>query len=397
MLVFPETFVWGAATSAHQVEGGQENDWTVWEQTGACAEPSGEACRHYDLFADDIALLASLGFGSYRFSIEWSRVEPESGIISSAAVDHYRRVIDTCHTNGLQAAVAFHHFTNPIWIARSGGWENPATPARFARFCESTARAFGRDIDMAITINEPNMPPLLGYVDGVFPPGKRDGALRELVTSNYIAAHEQAREAVSRYTDAPIGMALAMADWQAVPGGEQELEKIRSIREDVFLESARADDYVGVNTYTRHRVGAEGFMDVEAGLEVTAMGYEFHPRAIDATVRRAADLTGRPIVVTESGIGTDDDNRRIAFIEGALEATHSCLADGVDVRGYYYWSALDNFEWHHGYRPKFGLVAVDRETQERKVKRSGIFLGEVARTGRLSRLSSPPDPGRQTT
>jgi beta-glucosidase len=394
--VFPETFVWGAATSAHQVEGGQENDWTEWEQTGACREVSGDACKHYEHFVDDIALLASLGFNSYRFSIEWSRVEPEPGIISNAAVDHYLRVIDACHGNGLRAAVAFHHFTNPMWIARAGGWENPTTPVHFARFCERTARELGRDIDMAITINEPNMPPLLGYADGVFPPGKRDGALRELVTRNYIAAHEQAREALSRHVDAPIGMALAMADWQAVAGGERELENIRSIREDIFLQAARADDFVGVNTYTRHRVGPDGFMDVEEGLEVTAMGYEFHPQAIDATVRRAADVTGRPIIVTESGIGTDDDGRRIAFIEGAIEATHSCLVDGIDVRGYYYWSALDNFEWHHGYRPKFGLVAVDRRTQERTVKQSAIFLGEIARTGRLSRPSTPRDPGFQT-
>lgn len=303
-------------------------------------------------------------------------------------------MIEACHTNGLTAAVAFHHFTNPQWFAAAGGWENPEAPEIFARFCEVAARRLGRDIDLAITINEPNMPPLLGYNDAVFPPGRKDPAARLAVTRNLIAAHERGRDILRRHIDAPIGMALAMADWHLVTGGDDHLEDIRSLREDVFLDAAKRDDFIGVNTYTRHRVGPGGFMDVEDGYELTSMGYEFFPEAIAATVRRAAEITRRPVIVTEAGISTDDDDRRIAFIDGALRGIRSALDDGIDVRGFYYWSAFDNFEWHHGYRPRFGLIAVDRRTLERSVKPSARFLGGIARA---ATLDSPARSGAPTS
>ncbi|HWC14836.1 MAG TPA: family 1 glycosylhydrolase [Actinomycetota bacterium] len=375
---FPDRFLWGAATSAHQVEGNQDNDWTQWEKTGACVEVSGDACDHYNRYEEDIALLAGLGLNSFRFSIEWSRIEPRPNDFSEEAIAHYSDVLTACHEHDLVTAVSFHHFTNPRWVADGGGWENPRVAELFARFCEHTARSLGSDIDLVVTINEPNMPPLLGYADAVFPPGKRDPEARMAATHNFIAAHEAARDVIHEHTDAPVGIAVAMADWHLVEGGDAELGQIRSLREDVFLASARSDDYIGVNTYTRHRVGPDGFMDVEDGVELTAMGYEFYPSAVGATVRRAAELTERPVIVTEVGIGTNDDTRREAFIEAAIHEIDQCVSDGIDMRGFYYWSALDNFEWHHGYGPKFGLVAVDRDTQKRTVKRSGRFLGDIA-------------------
>jgi len=383
---FPDGFLWGTATSAYQVEGrNNAADWFEWERdpSSGCAEPAGVACDHYHLYAEDVALLARLGFNSYRFSVEWSRIQPEEDVFLDAEVDHYRRMLETCHGAGLRAALAFHHFTNPAWVARDGGWEDPRTPDRFARFCERVAPRLGDLLELAITINEPNMPPLLGYLDGIFPPGKRDPAAWELVTKNFVRAHELARSILKEHTAAPVGLALALADWQVLEGGERELEAITSIREQPFLDIARDDDYIGVNTYTRHRVGPEGFMAVEDRVELTVMGYEFWPEALEATVRRAAADTGRPVYVTESGIGTDEDARRIAFIDAALRGIGNCLSDGIDVRGYYYWSAFDNFEWNHGYGPRFGLVAVDRETQERTIKPSARWLGDVARAGRL--------------
>ena len=378
---FPDDFVWGVATSAYQVEGGvQANDWVEWEATAGsgCVEPAGLACDHWNRFREDIALIASLGFGSYRFSVEWSRVEPAEGQFDDDALDHYRQMIEACHANGMQAAVAFHHFTNPLWVSREGGWENPRTVDRFRAYVEAAARRLGAGIDLAITMNEPNIPPLLGYSVGWFPPGIRDDDAWARVNANYLAGHEAARLVLRRHTAAPVGMTLSMADWQLLPGGEQHLEQMRFRREDVFLASARADDFIGVNTYTRHRVGAAGFSDVEQGVELTDMGYEFWPDAIEATMRRAAAATGRPVIVTESGIATNDDERRIAYIDATLRAVARCLDDGVDVRGYSYWSALDNFEWNHGYRPRFGLIAVDRDTQERTLKPSAHFLGRIA-------------------
>ena len=392
-LVFPPDFGWGTATSAYQVEGGiAANDWTQWEQQpgSGCVEAAGAACDHFTRYRDDIALLAELGFGWYRFSIEWSRIEPAPGQFDAAALDHYADVIAACHEHGLRAAVALHHFTNPLWLVADGGWENPRAVDCFRRYCEVAAQRLGAGIDLVIPINEPNMPPLLGYSVGWFPPGIRDDETWGRVNALYLEAHVRAREVVRQHTGAPVGMALAMADWHLVPGGEHHLEQMRSRREDVFLAAARDDDFIGVNTYTRHRVGPAGFMDVEEGVELTGMGYEYWPDALEATVKRAAAATGRPVIVTECGIATDEDARRVAFIDATLRGVHRCLSDGVDVRGYHYWSALDNFEWNHGYTPTFGLIAVDRSTQERTVKPSARHLGAIARRNALTLAAAPP-------
>ncbi|HVL63634.1 MAG TPA: family 1 glycosylhydrolase [Actinomycetota bacterium] len=377
----PTGFLWGVATSAHQVEGGQTNDWTEWEALpGRCSEPSGIACDHYRRFDDDIALIAELGFNTYRFSLEWSRIEPAEGEFDHGELDHYLRMVESCHRHGIRPFPTFHHFTNPLWIARDGAWENPRTPDRFARFCEVAARRLAGSIDTALTINEPNMPPLLGYELGWFPPGLRDRDARVRATEQFVTAHHKARAAI-RDVDSSlrVGWAVAMTEWTPVDGGEITLDEIRRLREDVFLDASRDDDFIGVNVYTRHRVSAEGVTNVEDGVELTAMGYEFWPDALEAVVRRTAlRLPTLPILVTENGIATDDDSRRAAFVEEALRGLTRCLRDGIDVRGYLYWTALDNFEWHHGYGPKFGLIAVDRETQERRPKPSARWLGRLA-------------------
>jgi beta-glucosidase len=377
-------FLWGAATSAHQVEGGNSaNDWHEWECAPGtpCAERSGDACDHVNRYPEDIAILRDLGLNCYRFSIEWSRIEPEPGRPSERWLRHYRRMLDCCRANGLLPLVTFHHFTNPRWVAGDGGWENPRTAERFARFCGLAVEALGDLIELAITLNEPNMPALLGYEEGLFPPGKRDRAARMRATRVFVEAHRLAvSEIRSRRPELPVGMALAMADWQELPGGERELAEIRRLREDVFLEATEDDDFLGVNTYTRHRIGPQGWVGNEDGVELTAMGYEFWPQALAGALRRAAEATGgRPLYVTETGIATDDDSRRAAYIEQAVAAVRSAIESGIDVRGFIYWSALDNFEWHLGYAPRFGLIEVDRSTQQRTVRPSARRLGEVAR------------------
>jgi beta-glucosidase len=176
-------------------------------------------------------------------------------------------------------------------------------------------------------------------------------------------------------------MALAMADWQALPGGERELEEVRRLREDVFLAATEGDDFVGVNTYTRHRIGPEGWVGPEPGVELTCAGYEYWPEALEATLRRAWALTsGRsPLIATEAGIATDEDARRVEYIDRSVASMRRAMADGIDVRGFIYWSALDNYEWQSGYGQRFGLIAVDRRTQERTVKASAWHLGRIAR------------------
>jgi beta-glucosidase len=381
---FPEGFVWGTATAAHQVEGNNwNNDWWVWEHEpeSPCVEPSGDACDHYHRYPDDLRLLADLGFNAYRFSLEWSRIEPEDGEFSRAALDHYRRMCGTCRDLGLEPIVTFHHFTSPRWLAARGGWTDPTTVDRFARYVEQAMVHLGELIGRACTFNEPNVVATFGHLWGLFPPGRRDAELRRRANDVFIAAHRRAVEIVQAGPgQIPVGLTLAMQDMQAVAGGEAFRDAERRLMEDVYLEAARDDDYVGVQTYTRLRYGRDGMLGPEPGVRTTQMGYEFWPDALEATIRRAWQVTrGVPILVTENGIGTADDAERIEYVERALGGVLACLADDIDVRGYVYWSLMDNFEWTFGYGPKFGLVAVDRETQTRAAKPSAHWLGGIAR------------------
>lgn len=383
---FPAGFLWGTATSAYQVEGNNRTaDWWDWERDPAsgCVEACLDACDHYRRYPDDIRTIAELGFNTYRFSIEWSRIAPEAGSFSRPQLDHYRRMLECCHDHGLRPVPTFHHFTSPRWLARQGGWEDPQAAEHFARYVEAAARSFGNLFDIALTINEPNMPSLLGYQDGIFPPGKRDPRLRAIVDQNFIRGHTLAAEAIKSVTRARVGLALAMVELSPVDGGEETLQRIRREREDVYLEAVTTDDFVGVNTYTRHEVGPEGIRFPSRGIETTSLGWEYRPEAVAVCVRRAIEVTGKPVIVTENGIGTEDDRRRIDYVRSALQGLHGCLADSLEVEGYIYWSALDNFEWNHGYAPRFGLIAVDRRTQRRTVKDSGRWLGHVARTNSL--------------
>jgi len=376
--------MWGTATAAHQIEGGNvNNDWWVFEHTpgSGCVEPSGDACDSWHRWREDLDIVSALGFGSYRFSLEWSRIEPEEGEWSTASVDHYRRVIEGCRERGIDPVVTFHHFTNPRWFSALGGWESPDAAERFAGFCARTAAAIGDIVGRACTLNEPNIVSLMGYLAAAFPPGAQDVDRRRSVTANLCRAHRLAVEALrSGPGEYPVGLTLSMIDYQAVEGGEVRRDKIRRSMEDVFLEATEGDDFVGVQTYTRERIGPDGPLGPEPGVPLTTMGYELWPQGLEATIRRAWEVTGgTPVLVTESGISTEDDSERVAFVTEALDGVLRCIQDGITVLGYTYWSLLDNFEWVLGYGPKFGLVSVDRQTFERTLKPSANWLGNVAK------------------
>ncbi|MGH2531409.1 MAG: glycoside hydrolase family 1 protein [Thermomicrobiales bacterium] len=403
-VAFPADFLWGTASAAHQVEGGNVNSdcWVLEHVPGTpWIEPSGDACDHYHRYEQDIALLAELGFNTYRFSIEWARIEPEEGEFSVAALDHYRRMLDACHAHGLTPIVTYHHFTSPRWFAARGGWEVMENVDLFARFCGRSTAHLGDLIGAACTLNEPNVGLLLQAL-GFWPAddeiatmplrvaaaravgaetfGSFHTARQDLAAPVYIAAHRQAVAAIKAEAGTfPVGMTLALQEYQAVTGGEAERDRIHGEVDGPFLAAARGDDFLGVQTYSRIRVGPEGVLDNEPGVELTMMDYEFWPEALEATIRSAAAETGIPIIVTENGVATEDDTRRVEYIRRALDGVRRCLADGIPVRGYCYWSIFDNFEWMLGYRPTFGLIAVDRATQERTVKPSARWLGEVAR------------------
>jgi beta-glucosidase len=387
---FPQDFRWGTATAAHQIEGGNwNNDWWRWEHASGspCAEPSGDACDSWHRWSEDIAICADLGLDNYRFSIEWSRIEPEPGEWSIAALDHYRRQCEAMMERGLDPVVTFHHFTTPRWLADLGGWRERETADRFAEFCSRAAAALGDVMTRACTINEPNIVSFMGYVFGMFPPGVSDEAALEPVNEVFVVAHRNAVDAIRAAAPrVPVGLTLSMTDYQAVDDGESQRDMIRRSMEDRFLEATDGDDFLGVQTYSRARVGPSGMLGPQEGVEVLPMGYEFWPQALGATIRRASDATGGrvPILVTENGIGTANDEQRVHYVGIALESVLDCIADGIQVIGYTYWSLLDNFEWAFGYGPHFGLVEVDRSDGfARRPKPSAHWYSSVVRANAL--------------
>lgn len=387
-ILFPDGFLWGTATAAHQVEGGNwNNDWWAWEHNPAsgCTEPSGDACDQFNRYPEDIALLSELGFGAYRFSIEWSRIEPEEGEFSRASIEHYRRMCAECLEHGVMPVVTFHHFTTPRWVAAAGGWEDPATAERFARFCEHAVEGLGDLVGIACTLNEPNVVTIMGYLFGFFPPGLQDFDARTRAHDTMVAAHRRAVDALKAGPGTfPVGVTVAMSDWGGPEGSEEHVRNARAMHEDAWLEAARGDDFVGVQAYSRTYIGADGLPATPPpGAEILDMSYEYWPQALEVSIRHAIDVSGCPVYVTENGIGTRDDEKRIRYVRDALGGLGRCLDDGLDVRGYFYWSLLDNFEWALGYMPRFGLVGVDRATQRRTLKPSAGRLGDIARSNRL--------------
>jgi beta-glucosidase len=385
---FPDGFLWGAATAAHQIEGGNvNNDWWAWEHTpgSGCAESSGDACDSLHRWPEDVALVADMGLGAYRFSLEWSRIEPAEGEFSLAALDRYRRMCAACLEHGVTPVVTFHHFTLPLWLSARGGWESPDAPDRFARFVMRATAHLGDLIGWACTINEPNVTGVMGYTQGAFPPGVKGELQRHLAVNDVMVdAHRRAVDALrSGPGDFPVGVTLSMAELVAEPGGEVIRDAAEEILENRFLRGTDGDDFIGVQCYTRMHFGPEGQAPDDPSLPQTQMGYEVWPPAVSYAVRRTAAVTGLPVLVTESGIGTEDDAQRITYLDAVLRGVASCIDDGVDVRGFFAWTLLDNFEWNDGYRPKFGLHSVDPVTFERLAKPSAGWFGAVAQANAL--------------
>ncbi|MFJ6617849.1 glycoside hydrolase family 1 protein [Kitasatospora sp. NPDC091335] len=393
----PEGFLWGASTSAHQTEGGNTNsDWWPMEQGAAAGgghiqEVSGDACDSYHRWREDMDLLAGLGFTDYRFSIEWARIEPAPGQFSQAAIAHYRRMVEGAHERGLRPMVTLHHFTSPRWFAERGGWTAAGSGEAFARYVEAAAPVYAEGVDHVCTINEPNMiaimVPLLDLMLGKTEPGDHAFPTAGLplpgeeATEALVRAHRLAVEGVkSRAPHVRTGWSVASQVSHALPGGEAAREAYLRPREDVFLEAARGDDWLGVQAYTRTLIGPDGPLPVRDDAELTLKGWEFHPGALgDALRHAAATAPGVPLIVTENGIATADDSRRVAYTAGALQAMAAAMADGADVRGYFHWSALDNYEWG-SFAPTFGLIAVDRHTFARTPKPSAAWLGAAGRS-----------------
>ncbi len=399
MTAFRSDFLWGASTSPHQTEGNNVNsDWWAREGLIPGMQLSGDANDSYHRYREDMTLLANAGLNSYRFGIEWARIEPRPGVFSSALLKHYRTMIDTALELGIKPVITLHHFSSPRWFTEEGGWSTPKAPERFARYVSSVSSVLG-DVGHVVTINEPNMLAMMLNLEAAASRGELDEwqspTIENQATTEYkqpplpvplpedgkhvIDAHHAAREVLRQHTDAQVGWSVANQAFTAAPGGEERLQEIRWNFEDLYLEAARGDDFIGVQSYTTQQVDANGLVPHPPHPDNTMIGTAYRPDALTMAVRHAADVTGAPVLVTENGIATPDDDRRIAYTHEALETLSSAIEDGVDVRGYLHWSLLDNYEWGH-WEPTFGLVAVDRETFERRPKKSLNWLGTIARS-----------------
>lgn len=412
MSTFPTNFLWGAATAGHQIEGSNVlNDiWAMEHVEGTpFHEPSGDACDSYHRYDEDIELLAEAGLNSYRFSIEWSRIEPERGLFSRAELAHYRRMVLACTQRGITPIVTLNHFATPAWFAREGAWSQRDAADLFERYTRFVVASLGDLVSWWITFNEPNAGAML-LATGGLPLGaaadeipieqielmgrfaKRIGGdvgvagmalpiLAPEAIANVLDAHRQARGAIKELLPtAMVGWSPNVGDYQALPGGEAKRDAVLAAAIHPFWELSRDDDFVGVQTYSRTIFGPDGVVAPDPREETTLTGWEYYPEALGHTVRAAAQFTSRPVLITENGIATADDDLRIRFTQTALEGVAEAIADGVAVLGYQHWTLLDNWEWHSGFAMTFGLIAVDRETFARSPKPSLEWLGNVARS-----------------
>ncbi len=434
MKKYPKGFMLGAATAAHQVEGNNiHSDYWVQEQIphSVFVEPSLDAVDHYNHYEEDIRLLAEAGLNTYRFSIEWARIQPEPDVWDEKEVQHYRDVLECCERYHVRPIVTMMHFSSPKWLISLGGWENPQVVDYFTAYCKRLVEELGEKLEYICTINEANMrlqlaalmkdmmkrmggsgaaaeegksaksaegsvqvginiqskeEMMLGMVETAQAFGIADPTAVHTFVSQctpegdllVMKAHEAARDAMkAACPHLKIGLTLSLHDLQPYPGGEAFADAEWDDEFRHYLPYIQNDDFLGVQCYTRKRFDQNGVAQPTEGEPRTQMGYEDYPLGIANVVRKVAEDFHGDLIVTENGIATDDDARRCAFIREAADALMKCIDDGLPLKGYMYWSLLDNFEWQKGFSMTFGLIGVDRSTQTRHPKESLKVLGSL--------------------
>ncbi len=405
MFVFPKSFFWGAGISAYQAEGNNLNsDWWEWEKRVGLRETSGLACRHYELYKDDFDLAQLLNHNCHRLSIEWSRIEPEEGKFLNQEIEHYIDVITSLRQRNLEPIVTLHHFTNPLWFARVGGWLNKKAGDYFLRYAERIVESLCDKVKYWVTINEPMVYVYHSYILGVWPPQQVSFLKAKFVTDNLIISHIKAYKLIHRIYERrklPSPFISIAKNLQAfVPCLATPRNKFAAYLRDrsfnfAFLKRlirAKSLDFIGINYYTRSLVDVEnwGFRNLlldtcrkgHSSLKKNSLGWDIYPEGLYNLLLRLKKYN-LPMFILENGICTEDDNNRWNFISEHLKSIHLAMAQGIRVLGYIYWSLIDNFEWDKGFSPRFGLVEVDYNTYKRTVRESARKFAEVCKTGRL--------------
>ncbi len=423
---FPKDFLWGAATSSHQVEGNNtNNDWWAWEQTRPQPLRSGLATDHWNRFEQDFTLAKELGHNAHRFSIEWSRIEPQEAHWDKAALEHYAQVIRSLRAKGIEPVVTLHHFTLPLWLSRQGGWVSEKAPGLFARYVQKVTETLGSDVHYWMTLNEPMVYIYKSYLTAEWPPLEKSSDHSFKVFKNLLLGHVMAYERIKKvygqkgWRSPMVGIAQSVLifrscndrslrdrvaarfrHWlfnhlfvQALMRGKAYCVGIFS----VHLPRAKTLDFVGLNYYTRDfvRQNGLGFPGVlgQACTVITAgqnrhtakdnfLSWEIYPQGL-YTFLKDFSRYKVPLLVSENGLATNDDTERSDFIVEHIKAMARARKEGAPVIGYLYWSLLDNFEWAEGFVPRFGLIDVNYKTQERRVRDSAKKLAEMIRANSI--------------
>jgi beta-glucosidase len=338
-------FYWGAATSAYQVEGGNKNDWS---ESGFDA---GKSADHYNRFKDDFDLAKSLGHNAHRFSIEWSRIEPEEGKFNLKELDHYQKVVNALRAQGMEPFVTIWHFTNPVWFAELGGWQNKKAPEYFARYADFLSKNLGNSVNYWVTINEPMVYAANAYFRGVWPPQKKFSAPGYFkVVRNLANAHKLAYQVI-RKND---------------PGAKVGIAK---------NNISSHQDFIGLNYYFHRHPTESGFGGKETH-PVSDLGWGIYPEGLYMTIKDLQKYK-KPIFITENGLADAKDKKRAQFIKDHIFWMKKAMAEGVDVRGYFHWSLIDNYEWDKGFDPRFGMVGVDYSNMKRRIRDSALEYKKI--------------------
>ncbi len=393
-LKFPEGFLWGAATSAHQVEGNNTNsDWWEWEQKLPEERHSGRADNQYELYEQDFDLAKSLSHNAHRLSIEWARIEPEEGKFDEKEIEHYVKVLKSLKDRGLKVMLTLHHFTNPIWFSKKGGWESFRAAYFFNRFVNKIIAEVDPYVDLYVTINEPGVYAYMSYLVGVWPPQKTSKRASFLVLWNMAQAHKKVYKTIKRVNkNAQVGIAHNVQSFN-------NFHK-HSLREDFavwvldlinnhliyWLTGKGVHDFIGLNYYQNKYISFNGESNLPSVVDITItkkdvsdMGWEVRPEGIFDVIMDFSDYH-LPIYITENGLAATNDDRRCRFLISYLKEIYHALESGVNVLGYFHWSLIDNFEWADGYTPRFGLIEVDYETKKRTPRNSSYVYQAIIET-----------------
>lgn len=378
-------FLFGAATSSHQIEGNTANDWISWEAAGHTRERSGRAADHWTRWREDFDLLATLGLNSYRMSIEWSRVEPRSGEFDDSALAQYRSMLLRLKELNIIPLVTLHHFTLPPWVSRQGGFLHPRAAEWFIRYVDRTLAALGDLADLWVTLNEPMVLVVMGYLMALWPPGVHGFPRAWRLIDRLARVHRAAYQAIkSRQPDALVGLAhhiIAFEPWRDSVADRLTTRALHYLMNQRFINLAGdTQDFYGINYYTRqYGHWSHGLHPIQSrpGALVSDLDWEIYPEGLRHTLGRL-HLRPKPILITENGIATTNDALRTQYLLGHLTAVEQLQRDGREIRGYFHWSLLDNFEWAEGYKPRFGLVAVNFDTMQRRVRDSALTYRAIA-------------------